>query len=57
MTFHLLVKIILMIAALFSAIAAMGATEDKMGDRCVVLATMFTTAVVVMLMFEKVYGV
>ena len=55
MTFLLFVKIILLIAAIFFGICSIGANEPKNGERCVCLATMFTTALVALMVFGMMY--
>lgn len=52
MTFLLIVKIILLIAALFMGIASIGANTEALGNRCVTMATVFTAALVALIMFE-----
>ena len=56
MTFILIVKIVLLIAALFMGVASIGANTNELGARCVTLATMFTTALVVLIWFEMTHG-
>lgn len=55
MKFLLIVKIIFLITSLFFGVCSLGAV-GKTGDRCVVLATLFVTALSGLLMFEMVYG-
>lgn len=56
MTFLLIVKIILLIAALFMGVASIGANTETLGNRCVTMATVFTAALVVLIMFEIARG-
>lgn len=55
MTLILIVKIVLLIAGLLFAVCSVGAKEQKNGERCVCLATMFITALVVLVMFDMRY--
>lgn len=52
MTFLLIVKIILLIAALFMGVASIGANTEALGNRCVTMVTVFVAALVVLIMFE-----
>lgn len=54
-TFLLIVKIILLIAAIFQGIASIGANTESLGNRCVTMATMYTAALVALLAFEMAY--
>jgi hypothetical protein len=51
--FVLIVKIILLISALLMSIAAAGADSDGMGERCGVMAMMFTAALVILIVFGR----
>lgn len=55
MTFLMIAKIILLIASIFFGICSIGANEQKNGERCVALATMFACALVVLIGLEMVY--
>lgn len=56
MTFILIVKIVLLIAALIMGVASIGANTNELGARCVTLATMFTAALVALIWFEMAHG-
>ena len=53
MTFLMIVKIILLIAAMFMGLSSIGANESETGDRCVVLTAVFTIALVMLQVFCK----
>jgi len=55
MSFNMITKIIFLIAGLFFAICSIGANDHRNGERCVALATMFTTALIVLLIFDLKY--
>ena len=52
MTFRLIAKVILLIAALFNALGVIGAKDARTGEWCVVMSTMFTAALVALMVFE-----
>ena len=56
MTFVLIARIILLIAGLLFGVASIGANDQKNGERCVCLATMFITAMAALTFFEMTYG-
>jgi hypothetical protein len=53
MVFLLVVKVILLMAALFMAMASAGADSERMGERCGVMAIMFTAALVILIVFGR----
>ena len=57
MTFLLIVKIILLIAALLTAVASIGANSNALGNRCVVLTAVFVAALVGLIVFEMTRGI
>ena len=51
------IKIILLIASLILAMGAIGAKEKEAGDRCIILAVFFNSAMMLLFIVEMIFGI